>query len=160
MNLVYKHTSGGTLWQSDRKGLEALGQGGQEGGSDAGQDPFDPKKLFLVVCAEELDAPAKFATMPGVEGFKLPLFDCIISDPDQALLRKALKPVVEAIVKALERGKKVQVHCNMGLNRSGLVVGLTLRRLGVPGEAAVALIRKARGHFALTNASFYQMVLK
>lgn len=60
-----------------------------------------------------------------------------------------------------------RVTCNMGLNRSGLLSALTLRRLGVEPERAVALVRRAREiaarraglPHALFNEAFLRLVL-
>lgn len=63
----------------------------------------------------------------------------------------------------LADGKHVLVTCAMGLNRSALVAGLALRRLGFSGETVVDHIRKARpviqGVAPLSNRSFLAMVL-
>jgi protein-tyrosine phosphatase len=50
-------------------------------------------------------------------------------------------------------GKRVLSHCGMGHNRSALVAGLILVKLGMSGADAVALIRAHR-QGALYNAVF------
>jgi len=50
-------------------------------------------------------------------------------------------------------GHRVLAHCNMGFNRSGLVAGLILKSLGMPGDAAVTRIRERRPG-ALYNECF------
>jgi len=52
----------------------------------------------------------------------------------------------------------VLTHCNMGFNRSGLVAGLILTSLGMPGVVAVSRIR-ARRPGALYNDRFAQYLL-
>jgi hypothetical protein len=49
---------------------------------------------------------------------------------------------------------KILVRCQAGYNRSGLVVGLVLLRLGYDPVSAVELIREKRGPHALCNAYF------
>jgi hypothetical protein len=55
---------------------------------------------------------------------------------------------------AVGAGRRVLVRCSGGLNRSGLVVGATLVRLGHAPDDAIALVRRARGPWALTNPGF------
>ena len=50
-------------------------------------------------------------------------------------------------------GRKVLVHCGMGLNRSPLLAGLILFELGWDGEAAVRRLRERRPG-ALFNEEF------
>jgi hypothetical protein len=59
-----------------------------------------------------------------------------------------------AVVDALGAGRRVLVRCSGGLNRSGLVVASTLVRLGHPPDDAIALVRRARGPWALINPAF------
>ena len=44
----------------------------------------------------------------------------------------------------IREGHRVLAHCTMGFNRSGLVAGLILKSLGMPGDAAVTRIRERR----------------
>ena len=53
--------------------------------------------------------------------------------------------------------RRLYVMCNQGMNRSGLLTGLILRALGVPGEAAVAAIGDRRPG-ALSNQTFARLV--
>lgn len=55
---------------------------------------------------------------------------------------------------AVQAGRRVLVRCSGGLNRSGLVVASTLVRLGHGPDDAIALVRQARGPWALTNSAF------
>ena len=55
-------------------------------------------------------------------------------------------------------GRRVLVTCTAGMNRSGLIVALALRRLGVPAASAIALVRRARGDEALSNPWFAELV--
>jgi protein-tyrosine phosphatase len=47
--------------------------------------------------------------------------------------------------------------CSHGMNRSGLVTGLLLRRLGFGADEAIARIRAAR-RGALSNDSFVDLI--
>ena len=55
-------------------------------------------------------------------------------------------------------GKRVLIRCAGGMNRSGLLVGLTLIRSGMSAEGAVDLIRERRHPGALNNYSFVRLL--
>lgn len=59
---------------------------------------------------------------------------------------------------AIHSGLKVLVRCQMGLNRSGLVVALTLVNLGFPAQGAIELIRGRRSRNALHNPWFVEYI--
>jgi hypothetical protein len=56
------------------------------------------------------------------------------------------------------RPPRLYVMCSQGLNRSGLLVGLILRALGVSGNDALAAIGTRPG--SLTNQTFVRLVLE
>jgi len=58
------------------------------------------------------------------------------------------------IASAVQDGDRVLVRCSGGLNRSGLVTAAALVRLGHQPDEAIALVRRARGPWALTNPGF------
>lgn len=60
----------------------------------------------------------------------------------------------------VEVGKKVLVHCQAGLNRSGVVTALTLINLGLTAEDAIALMREKRSPLVLCNEAFENWVLE
>lgn len=65
-----------------------------------------------------------------------------------------LDALASAVAGAVADGGRVLVRCSGGLNRSGLVVGLALLRAGRTPAEAMALVRAARGPWALTNPGF------
>jgi hypothetical protein len=69
-----------------------------------------------------------------------------------------LEQVVGWTLEHWAAGRRVLVRCQLGLNRSGLVVGRVLVDSGVDPERAVALIRNARGSRALYNQTFERLV--
>jgi protein-tyrosine phosphatase len=80
-------------------------------------------------------------------------------DDDQSLPNMTKLHAVASLAAELIRvGHRVLTHCNMGFNRSGLVAGLILTTLGMPGDAAVSRIR-ARRPGALYNERFAQYLL-
>ena len=54
-------------------------------------------------------------------------------------------------------GKRVLIRCAGGMNRSGLLVALTLMRSGLTSDEAIALIRDRRHPWALNNRSFVDL---
>ena len=58
------------------------------------------------------------------------------------------------IADAVRAGREVLVHCDAGLNRTGVVVARALMELGEPVETAIAAVRASRGQWALSNAWF------
>lgn len=74
--------------------------------------------------------------------------------PDLAKLH-ALASLGASLIK---NGHRVLSHCGMGLNRSALVAGVILHKLGMNGEDAVALLREKRPG-ALFNENFAKYLL-
>ena len=75
-----------------------------------------------------------------------------ILDEDLPDLEK-LDAVAALGASLVARGHRVLSHCGMGFNRSALVAGLILHRLGMPGPQVVAQLR-ARRTGALFNEHF------
>lgn len=63
------------------------------------------------------------------------------------------------IVNALRLKGKTLVHCQAGLNRSGLVCALALVEGGMEPATAIALLREKRCDAVLCNAVFEQWLL-
>jgi protein-tyrosine phosphatase len=81
-------------------------------------------------------------------------------DDDQALPNlKKLHAVAALAARLIRDGHRVLTHCNMGFNRSGLVAGLILTSLGMPGHAAVSRIRERRPG-ALYNDRFADYLIE
>jgi protein-tyrosine phosphatase len=64
-----------------------------------------------------------------------------------------LHAVARMAAELCQQGQSVLAHCLMGLNRSGLMLGVILTYLGMTGEAALNLLR-ARRPGALFNEVF------
>lgn len=69
-----------------------------------------------------------------------------------------LDEVTDEIIKCMGKGK-TYVHCTAGVNRSGLMVALTLVKLGLQPVDAIDLLRKVRSPSVLCNKTFAQRVL-
>lgn len=109
---------------------------------------------LVVLCAREVDPP----TLPsGVAKYTLRLDDEpeLNSDDFVSVLKAAY-----LVQTARRRGKQVLVACAMGLNRSGLVSGLSLRLAGLSGAQAVHAVKSARGEFALSNPLYRRIVME
>jgi protein-tyrosine phosphatase len=78
------------------------------------------------------------------------------SDEDRARARG----VADYVNNHIEAGRRVYVSCMAGINRSCWVVALTLKKRGLTGKAAIALIRQQRGSIALTNDFFVALILR
>ena len=92
-------------------------------------------------------------TMPnGVLYVYFPIYDENLPD-----LQK-LEAVVGLGAHLVGNGHRVLSHCGMGFNRSALVAGLILHRLGMPGKEVVERLR-ARRPGALFNEVFADHIL-
>ena len=70
---------------------------------------------------------------------------------------ETVPPIVHDIaawVDACEREGPTLVHCQQGLNRSSLILGLVLMRRGRSADQAIELIRKMRSPACLFNRTF------
>jgi len=70
---------------------------------------------------------------------------------------RALAASVSAGLASNDAPEHLYIVCQHGMNRSGLVAGLVLRELGLPGTAAVSRILAARPG-ALSNQAFRRLV--
>ncbi len=70
-----------------------------------------------------------------------------------------LNAAADFVVRLLKSGYRVLVHCSLGLNRSPLLAGLVLHRLGWSGSAAIERLRERRPG-ALFNDEYYEYLVK
>lgn len=111
----------------------------------------------LVLCAEE-HQPTSKEFEPG----PLILIHCPLDDTESLLREHWIRAhrAAELVSHAVQRGKRVLVTCQAGLNRSGLVSALALRDLtGMAGERAAKMVQKARSR-ALRNQHFVSLLEK
>ncbi len=119
--------------------------------------------------------------MGGLPNVKAPaLFDYIFNTadfweyethPDQVVTRvklwdraevpneKVLHTLADCVNIARKAGH-VLVHCQMGLNRSGIVVALALIKSGMKPKAAIDLLRSRRHPQVLSNPVFEAWLLR
>ena len=82
--------------------------------------------------------------------------------PDSHIIDEYIPTIVELAQWAHAKwsaGKRVNIRCQAGLNRSGLVTALTLMFSGKSAADAIELIRTNRSEFALCNSYFERWLL-
>jgi protein-tyrosine phosphatase len=108
----------------------------------------------IVLCARE--------HQPVLSGFpglviRAPFADRDIPTPQD---RKTAIRAAREVSRRLRKGQRVLVTCVKGWNRSGLVVGLTLKMMGrgLRADQIIQAIRQARGESALSNPAFVRIL--
>lgn len=86
------------------------------------------------------------------ERTEITMYDSIDQATDQAL------ELAKTVATQVSEGYKVLVHCQAGLNRSGLITALALIELGSTPSEAIDLLREQRCSEVLCNASFEAFV--
>jgi protein-tyrosine phosphatase len=107
--------------------------------------PFE----VVVLAAEEYQPE-----LPGFTVLRVPLDD---GPPPDKATRLRIREAARRVGAYVQGGQRVLVTCFAGRNRSGVIAGLALRQLGVPGDVAARRIRQLRD--GLTNPYFYAMVV-
>jgi len=77
--------------------------------------------------------------------------------PDANIIEEYIPTIVELAQWAHTKwaaGKKVNIRCQAGLNRSGLVTALTLMISGMSAEDAIKILREKRSDYALCNGEY------
>jgi protein-tyrosine phosphatase len=123
--------------------VDNLWQGGCEDGVDLDDD-------FAVVVS--LYPWGKYNIHPDTTRVEIEMYD----DHD-GVSENDLFTASDAVLSGLERGK-VLVHCQAGLNRSGLVAGFTLMRLGWSAQDAIDHLRRTRSNLVLCNKTFVKQL--
>jgi protein-tyrosine phosphatase len=106
--------------------------------------PFDT----IVLAAREYQPH-----LPGYHVMHVPLDD---GPPPSAATLARIRVAAHEVARRVRIGHRVLVTCWQGRNRSGVIAGLALRELGVPGNRAANRIRRLRD--GLTNPHFYAIV--
>ena len=113
--------------------------------------PIDCAKV-LVLCAEEYQPPD--SSFYGTTVLRCPIPDAKLTPAQLKLVKRTALEVAQH----LQNNTAVLCTCLMGLNRSALVAGLALRKLGFSGEDTLTMIRKYRSPNALFNKTFEKLV--
>lgn len=115
--------------------------------------------LYQGGCADGLPLPDGFKHVISLypwEQYALPE-DC---DRDEIVMYDSvdqtfeeLERVADLVIKKLQEGPTL-VHCQAGLNRSGLVAARVLMKLGRTSDEAISLLREQRSSEVLCNPAF------
>jgi protein-tyrosine phosphatase len=141
-DIVFIRPEGGSLSQGSIKDVIALS--------------CQPHTVTTVVLCAIEDQPKVYTKNPSpLTVIRVP-FDDNPGFSDLELLRvfDQTFQISQDLAKRVNLGENVMVTCHAGLNRSGLVSGLTLILLGFSAEQSIEAIRKARGPYALNNHAF------
>lgn len=96
----------------------------------------------------------RYDIAPGTERVEVKMYDS-----DDVPPAWQLNEIANQVVSALERGGKVLVHCQAGLNRSNLIAALALIKRGRTPTEAIALLREKRSPVVLCNQAFEHWLL-
>jgi protein-tyrosine phosphatase len=114
------------------------------------------KKFDVVVCAaQQLSEPTQMAG--NFEYVKVPLQDVEWDFADDMQQLLDLIELTSQLANVVKRGGKVLIYCQMGLNRSGLLTGLTLLHLGYIPKDVIKMIKR-RSKITLSNKSFVKII--
>jgi protein-tyrosine phosphatase len=97
----------------------------------------------------------RYALGPNTERVEVEMYDAG-EIPDESQLHE----LADTVNAALDRGGKVLVHCQAGLNRSNLVTALALIKRGRTPEQAIALLREKRSPVVLCNRAFSRWLVQ
>ena len=123
-----------------------------QGGRPDIDEDYSGKYDLVVLAAEEYQPEH----LIGVRVVHAPIPDEEFSELPEEI--DAVRRAVYEVTYALKRNRRVLVTCLMGMNRSGLITALVLRRFfGMSADEAIARIRRARPG-ALSNALFVEMI--
>lgn len=116
------------------------------------KDPFITKKDFdTVITAYAWANPCGW----GVKEIRTTFYDGDMTDIDFDSIYQA----VEIAYADWQNGLRVLLRCQMGANRSGLLMTLTLRKAGYSSKDAIALLREKRSSWVLCNPDFEKWLL-
>lgn len=122
--------------------------------------------LYVGGCIDGVTLDADFQTVislykwekynlgPDTERFEYKMYDDSYTLPVEQL-----NEIADVVSTALDKGGKVLVHCQAGLNRSNLITALALIKRGSSPKDAVALLREKRSPLVLCNPTFEQWLL-
>lgn len=151
-DLIAMSKTAGELWLG---GIHCQFGGTANGPGAAGaykseQGNAFPGDLFDVVLS--LINQPDYDPAPGVEHHTYRIADADL-DP---VHHTHLDYLAERVQADVQNGKKVLVRCQAGINRSALVVGLAMLKIGTPLDTYLEHARQARSPYVLFNRSFVQ----
>jgi len=123
------------------------------------------KDISLLVLSAEEYQPKSLRKNPslfkGVTRVYVPLKDkASFSKPALTDTIRRASQAAGHTIDALSKGRNALVTCWMGINRSGLISGMSLiDMLGCSGKDAIRIVREGRGNFALYNPLFQKILV-
>ncbi len=123
-----------------------------------GSRPWIPEEIvkreFNTIVFCENDHQPEQEEFPGMKILRCPLVDDYEIDLTKEEI-SLINSTADEVVKDVNDGKKILIVCYAGLNRSGLVMGVTLNKyLKFSGVKCANMIRNARNKYALHNPIF------
>lgn len=94
----------------------------------------------------------QYTLAAGTERKEVKMYDSLSQAVDQ------IDELASNVADRLRKGETVLVHCQAGLNRSGIVSARALMFMGYSGKDAIALLRK-RSALVLCNEAFENWIL-
>jgi protein-tyrosine phosphatase len=149
-------------WQNKRMQGHVRGFGPTDGWMDIPLiSPVDEKLgLYQGGCMQDVQLGDTFKTVVSLYPWEryaraegTDLYEIKMLDSSEGVDFDDLLKASNAVLKGLEKGKTL-VHCQAGLNRSGLTAAFTLMRLGMPAQDAIDLLRRQRSPMVLCNQTF------
>ena len=117
------------------------------------RDAFITKESFdTVITAYAWANPCDW----GVKEIRTTFYDGDMSDINW----KDIYQAVDIAYADWARGLRVLLRCQLGANRSGLQMALTLRKAGYSSIDAIALMREKRSSWVLCNAEFEDYLIR
>jgi hypothetical protein len=142
------------LWTEILPGLWQGGTHETDTIHDRGVSRYQPTK-------DDFDTVITMAALSNGVGWAVKELRFAIYDGDMTDFEPEsdLKFLVDQAHADWKSGKRVLIRCQAGLNRSGLVLALTLIKEGFSPEEAIELMREKRGPNAMCNPIFERWLL-
>lgn len=124
-------------------------------GSTCSRHPYILNDLDIDVIITISDTIKPFR-IQGIKNFSYKIKD----DPDENIMEYALPDSYKKICSALNQGKNVLVHCQMGISRSAsIVIHYIMKRFRMTYSDALRYVRKRRPEIEPNIGFKYQLIL-
>jgi len=145
MDLVFRHKSGGELWQGDIHDVHSL--------AINHGNKIRTIALFAIEFQPDIRSSHYEVLKHGFQDSDT------MNDAEAQQTMRIADLASDKLASRVRSGRGVLSTCAVGLNRSGLCSALTVMKLSDHGPlSAIALVRAARGHQALSNPLFVDMI--
>ena len=135
------------LWLGGTENFDVVQETKRERLASITKESFD-----TVITAYAFANPASWA----VKEIRTTFYDGDMSDINWEDIYQA----VDIAYADWARGLRELLRCQLGANRSGLLMALTLRKAGYSSKDAIALMREKRSPWVLCNAKFEDFLLR